>query len=380
MKFTRIKLTNWKNFVSAEVSLPERVFIIGPNASGKSNFLDAFRFLHDLAVPGGGLQRACFERGGVSKIRCLSARSIPGVTIEVELIHEDTKWEYEISFVQQNRSAGPIIQRERVVQNGEIILNRPDEEDEKDPKRRSQTALEQINVNQKFRNIADYFEQISYLHLVPQMIRGMSGFSRDYNVPTMYGGGFLENMAETSEKVRTRRLEKIGEVLRVAVPQLKGLKFGRDERGIPHLEALWEHWRPNNAGQQDESQFSDGTLRLIGLLWALQDGHGLLLLEEPELSLHTGIVRQLAPFIHRVRKKNARQVFISTHSLELLSDPGIGPEEIIMLKPDQNGTRLTLALDVSAVKNLMEAGIPASEAAIPATNPNNLGQLELFKL
>ena len=45
MHFSRIHLRNWKNFNQIEAPLQSRVFIIGPNASGKSNLLDAFRFL-----------------------------------------------------------------------------------------------------------------------------------------------------------------------------------------------------------------------------------------------------------------------------------------------------------------------------------------------
>jgi predicted ATP-dependent endonuclease of OLD family len=33
-------LKNWRNFRSLDVSFTERVFVIGPNASGKSNLLD----------------------------------------------------------------------------------------------------------------------------------------------------------------------------------------------------------------------------------------------------------------------------------------------------------------------------------------------------
>jgi hypothetical protein len=73
------------------------------------------------------------------------------------------------------------------------------------------------------------------------------------------------------------------------VPQLEQLEFTRDAvTGRPHLQALYSHWRPN-AGLQREDQFSDGTLRLLGLLWALLEGDSLLLLEEPELSLNAGI-------------------------------------------------------------------------------------------
>lgn len=59
MLITRIRLKNWRNFKKIEVKLRERVYIIGPNASGKSNFLDVMRFLRDIANPkGGGLQKA----------------------------------------------------------------------------------------------------------------------------------------------------------------------------------------------------------------------------------------------------------------------------------------------------------------------------------
>jgi len=54
LRFTRIHLENWRNFDSADVELAQRVFVVGPNASGKSNFLDAFR--------SGTESRACNRR------------------------------------------------------------------------------------------------------------------------------------------------------------------------------------------------------------------------------------------------------------------------------------------------------------------------------
>ena len=74
LRFGSIVLANWRNFGQAEASLQRRVFLVGPNASGKSNFLDAFRFLRDLVTDGGGLQEAVRRRGGVSSLRALSAR------------------------------------------------------------------------------------------------------------------------------------------------------------------------------------------------------------------------------------------------------------------------------------------------------------------
>jgi len=82
MIISRLKLKNWRNFKRVDVHLRERVYVIGPNASGKSNLLDVLRFLRDVAKPeGGGLQRAVKDRGGLTKLRCLLARKDPEVKI-----------------------------------------------------------------------------------------------------------------------------------------------------------------------------------------------------------------------------------------------------------------------------------------------------------
>ncbi|HQP99307.1 MAG TPA: AAA family ATPase, partial [bacterium] len=73
-RFTHLYLENWRNFARVDVDLQKRVFLIGPNASGKSNLLDVFRFLRDVVSVGGGFQAAVARRGGVKPLRCLAAR------------------------------------------------------------------------------------------------------------------------------------------------------------------------------------------------------------------------------------------------------------------------------------------------------------------
>jgi hypothetical protein len=66
---------NWRNCRAVGVPLRENSFLLGPNASGKSNFLDVFRFLRVIRKPeGGSLQKAIKDRGGIPKLRCLHAR------------------------------------------------------------------------------------------------------------------------------------------------------------------------------------------------------------------------------------------------------------------------------------------------------------------
>jgi predicted ATPase len=123
----------------------------------------------------------------------------------------------------------------------------------------------------------------------------------------------------------------------VAVPQLAEIDLVRDSRGAPHLRGKYERWRPQGAWQTEE-QFSDGTLRLMGLLWVAMEGGGPLLLEEPELSLHPEIVRYLPQMFARVQRRTGRQIILSTHSPDLLRDEGIGLDEVLLLRPRAEGT------------------------------------------
>jgi predicted ATPase len=376
LRFSHVQLRNWKNFAACDVAVADRVFLVGPNASGKSNFLDAFRFLRDLASPGGGFQEAVRRRSGVSAIRCLAARRYPDVELRVVVQGRDSfaRWEYELGF-NQDKQRRARITRERVARDGVTLLERPGQPDQEDPDRLTQTHLEQVNVNRPFRDMASFFESTRYLHIVPQLVREPDRSVGRANDP--FGGDFLEQIAKTQERTRVARLKSIRDALVVAVPQLKEIELWRDERGTPHLRGRYEHWRPQGAWQTEE-QFSDGTLRLMGLLWVAMDGGGPLLLEEPELSLHPEIVRFLPLMFARVQRRTGRQIIISTHSPDLLRDDGIGVDEVLLLRPDAEGTRVNPAGSFTDVRDLLEGGLTLADAVIPKTRPEHAGQLTLF--
>ena len=382
MIVSRVVLKNWKNFRHVDVRLRDRGFLVGPNASGKSNFLDVFRFLRDVAKPGGGLQRAVAGRGGLSRIRSLAARKEPNVEIRVELSNgrdNGPSWIYGIGIRQEPRGRRqPFLTYERVWDKRVQLLDRPDDSDNRDAVRLTQTHVEQINSNELFREVSEFFQSVLYLHLVPQLVRHPEQFQPSKEPEDPYGRRFLERIAKTPRKTRDARLRKIETALRTAVPQLTNLTLMKDALGVPHLEVLYEHWRPG-AGKQREDQFSDGTLRLIALLWILLEGDSLLLLEEPELSLHSEIVRKLPRLIHRIQGRRKRQVVISTHSADLMSDSGIGGEEAFLLVPQSEGTRVERASDRIDAKNLLDGGLTVAEAVLPLTRPSGIEQLGLFE-
>ena len=171
---------------------------MGPNASGKSNLLDVFRFLHELVTVGGGFREAVRKRGGVSRLRCLAARNPSDVVLIVNIGDDDhpARWHYELRFTQDKRQR-PIVKRERVIKDGHELLVRPDEQDRRDPERLSQTHLEQVNVNRDFREVADFFEGVRYLHLVPQLVREPDRSVGRRGDP--FGGDFLEQVAQEGD-------------------------------------------------------------------------------------------------------------------------------------------------------------------------------------
>jgi len=376
LRITHINIQNWRNFRKIDTELQQRVFLVGPNASGKSNFLDIFRFLNDIVSVGGGFQEALRKRGGLPGIRALSARQYPDVIIKFSLGTDEQPniWSYELRF-KQDKFKQPTITKERITHRGKEILDRPKTEDIEDPARLNYTYLEQVNVNKEFREISEFLKFIRYLHIVPQLVREPDRSVGKKNDP--YGGDFLDQIISTPKKTQDARLRRIGKALSVAVPQLKEIKMERDEKGKAHLIGRYEHWRKSGAWQK-EDQFSDGTLRLLGLLWALLDGDGPLLLEEPELSLHPEVIRHIPEMFAKIQIKSHRQIIVSTHSPDILKDEGIGLTEVLLLKPSPEGTKVVSLNKIKDAEVLLKHGVSLAEFVIPHTMPANSLQLTLF--
>ena len=366
-------------------------------------FLDIFRFLRDIVKnEGGGLQEAVASRGSVAIIQSLVIEQDAEVAIDIRLADTSESaetWRYAVGFRQAPQSQSyshryfASLTHERVWKDGKLLLNRPDAEDEKDPDRLIHTTLEQTHHD--FRELVDFFHSITYLHLVPQLIRfpdlitvnsvetdtnaRRSGSrARSKSIRTQLGYGLLEKIDSVDEDTRCSRMKTIEEALKIAIPQLERLEFKHDEMGRPHLSVRCSHWHPNSSAQHEE-QLSDGTLRLLGFLWSLLESESVLLLEEPELSLHVGIVSQLAYLIYKMQASKNQQVLVSTHSDVLLTEPGIDGTEVLMLTPTKTNTEVKLASDIDDVKHLLKAGFTAGEVVFSDPQFEHPERLSLLK-
>lgn len=133
MLVQRLSLRNWRNFRDVDVRLRENTYLLGANATGKSNLLDVFRFLRDISKPqGGGLQKAVSDRGGIPKLRCLHARRTPEVIIDAYLAESaddpEPAWRYLLAFKPEGKGAQrTLIAREQVWRGNEQqpLITRP---------------------------------------------------------------------------------------------------------------------------------------------------------------------------------------------------------------------------------------------------------------
>ena len=374
MQISHVTAHNWRNFKNLDVAVADRLLIVGPNAAGKSNLLDLFRFLGDISRPGGGLAAALEARGGLSRARCLFSRNNHKgeLAIMVDLCDGEDEWRYELAIKGEKGGHNrPIVVREIVTRNGRELLSRPDTNDDRDPDQLTQTHLEQISANQEFRPIAEYFAKANYFHLVPQMIRYPQAGGAS---PRAFGSSMIADMNATPVRTRQAWFRRIEKALQSAVPGFETLRLEVDKAGQPHLIAGYRNWR-RNPSEQNETDFSDGTLRLIGLLWTIISSPangGVLLLEEPELSLNAAVVQKLASLLAMAQRGTSMQVILSTHSPELLDDEGIRPGEVLVLQVTSDATVANQLSEIAEVEAQISADLPLSEVVAELINPGDL--------
>lgn len=374
MQITHVTAHNWRNFKNLDFAVADRLLIVGPNAAGKSNLLDLFRFLGDISRKGGGLAAALEARGGLSRARCLFARNNHKgeLAIMVDLRDGEDEWRYELAI--KGKKGGhnhPIVVREIVTRNGSELLSRPDANDDRDPDQLTQTHLEQISANREFRPIAEYFAKVNYFHLVPQMIRYPQAGGAS---PRVFGSSMIADMNATPVRTRQAWFRRIERALQSAVPGFETLRLEVDKAGQPHLIAGYRNWR-RNPSEQNETDFSDGTLRLIGLLWTIISSPangGVLLLEEPELSLNAAVVQKLASLLAMAQRGTSMQVILSTHSPELLDDEGIRPGEVLVLQVTSDATVANQLSEIAEAEAQISADLPLSEVVAELINPGDL--------
>ncbi|MDO9097920.1 MAG: AAA family ATPase, partial [Candidatus Methanoperedens sp.] len=134
MTITKIRLSNFKSFKQLDVELGKFNVFVGANASGKSNFIQIFKFLRDMTNH--GLDNAISIQGGIEYLRNIKISQSEEFSLEVTtnkkfIRHLGLKQEingikiyetsYKITIKFKNEGLGLEIVEDKIAQKCEFV-------------------------------------------------------------------------------------------------------------------------------------------------------------------------------------------------------------------------------------------------------------------
>lgn len=338
---TRLELTNWKSFAQSTLHIDPLTFVIGVNASGKSNLIDAFSCLSKLAHgrPIGEVIDSI--RGGKDwLIREGQAKASLCVTVE----HSSDTITYRVEFERANDHIE--ITGEELRQNGLLLFKtnslRPDDTticahcytaDNEDPKifslNRTVATLSMIEIM----DVAEQIKEAAYimvhtlrytfiLNPIPNNMRGYSRLWRELKDDASNIAGVLAALErkEAVERQLSAYLRYLPEheIKRVWTETVG--RFGSD--AMLYCE---EQWMPGQSTIVDARGMSDGTLRFLAIVAALLTMRpgSLLIVEEIDNGLHPSRAKALVAMLKELSEQRQVDVLCTTHNPVLVDELGI---------------------------------------------------------
>ena len=362
MKLTHFAAANWCNFAHIEFDMSSRVFIVGPNSSGKSNLLGALRFLSDIARY--GLVAATEDLGGLDRYVHSGADSASFVATFDDA---GSLVEYVLKL-QRSASDGEGLTREGGANEASALLS--EDPLSGNPSWRVLSVRETVIVNDRDElegendwqsKLRQVLAGIRYIHPNPKkMLERADRYDPDH------GTGFFQYAGRFSDQQLNAALDRIRPIMAAAVPEVPNLSYLRMGLGT---EVVFYSDIPERGarGVYSHEQFSEGTIRLLGMLFGLATlprTTSIVLIEEPEAFLQASVVRSMSSFLAEVAMTHDVQMVISTHSPELIDSELVLPSQVLVLRPEDGETvgELLSQSNDPRIRAVISAGLPKSEA------------------
>ena len=388
---TRVVLKNYKSIAACDVRLQPLTFLVGRNGSGKSNFLDALRFVADAL--NFSLDHALRDRGGINDVRRRSRGHPNHFSIRLEFVlPEGLTGHYALRIGTRSPGRYEVQTEECRIQNKPCLTSEEyfrvesgtvTDTSVKVAPAAASDRLYLVNASglPEFRPVYEAFFRMGFYNLNPDKIR-------DLQVPDP-GDVLLRdgsNLTSVFTKLSPIVKKDTEEYLSAVVPGIHTV----DVKGFGPKETL--EFRQDVAGDTHRWRFlannmSDGTLRVLGILVALFQGDDdaqkrvtLVGIEEPETALHPGAVAVLLDSLRDAA--NRTQVIITTHSPELLDDKHLDVESILAAEA-HNGNTVIAPVDEASRSVVQDRLFTAGEllrsnqlqpdpAALPAAKEKSL--------
>ena len=357
-----IRLRNLLSFGpdNEEFELKSLNVLIGPNASGKSNFIEAIDLLRattrDINEPcrqGGGIREWLWkgnrEEGIISIDVIITNRpekKVSFINYHIDLnIIDEAFFVYEEVIKPEKKGGNVNFFYKNITDKAEWIITRGfkynvEELMPEDDFDIHQSILSQfksfrdypeitrlgrnLNKIKIYRNIDVTKKSVSRL---PQQTDLPSDFlSEDFNnLPLVINE--LESKKETQDLVVDKLRILYDDVDRIITKIVGGpIQIFIQEKGLNDLIPA--------------SRLSDGTLRYLCLLTILchPEPPPLICIEEPEIGLHPDIMPTIAELLIEASKRT--QLIVTTHSDALVSALSETPESVVVCEHDDDGTHM----------------------------------------
>ncbi len=395
MAIKKIKVTNFKSFKDLDVDLGNFNILIGANASGKSNFVQIFKFLKDIAVS--GLENAVSLQGGIeytqnlilgkgnntlfnvnSDRTFLHGQSHVGINITKEIIpefdiiehkfalrHSDVKvkivedvisYRSHDNFVKLSKTKNNTLsietgnldpQYERIIDSLISLFN-----NDKNYLLSDSYFLYSSPLTSLFTPYKNIFENISFYDFDPKLpkkatpIAGKAELEEDGSNLSIVLNTIIEN------KDKKDKLLGIMKDILPFVNDLKVEKFADRSMLFTIKERFFDKLLP-------ASLISDGTINVTALILALYfDEKPLAIIEEPERNIHPHLMSRLVEMMKDASRN--KQIIITTHNPELIKHADL--DDILFVSRDSEGfTQITRPSEKEEIKVFLKNEIGLDE-------------------
>ena len=350
---TKLRLQNWKSFEDSTLFIDSLSILIGTNASGKSNVLDAFAFLRAIGEGKRLVDVIQAVRGGEEWI---VRRGEKGFCISLQIEEEQT---YLVDLrVQKNGDT---------FQYGSCDIHVKGEEKLKEamPRQFGGTSYEMTwNVYGQSEASLDLlpliyrnFRNVFILDPMPARMRDYCRVSKELKSDGSNVAGVLCALG----KSRQHKVEALLSNYVRPLPERDINKVISVPIGLTKSDAMlycYEDWNPENP--VDARGMSDGTLRFIAIVVALltAEPHSLLLIEEVDNGLHPSRAKELVDMLKQLSSERQVDVLCTTHNPVLLDELGnrMIPFVSYVTRDEKGNSRVNLLEDKQNLAKLMASG------------------------
>ena len=396
-------LSNFKSFREAKLPLGPLTVLIGANAAGKSNAIEALRLLSWLAqgqklssikyavnsadrVVRGRVDDLCLRGERFFGLGCVTDdktynRLAMQISIrqgelhiskeEVKADGDDVNWLYRMDrpsidegtdagVAYNNFSSGP--NKPHVTVSDQMaVFGQLDSASSFDFKHEiSQETIPP--VAKRFQNL---LANVIFLDPVPARMRGYSFISDKQLLgdgtnlsSTLYALWGSDDEA-TVEPYTTQRAAILGFIQSLPEQDIENLSFlvgPRSEVMVQLIESFGKVLRPCDA-----SLLSDGTLRVLAIVAAMLSAPegSLVVIEEIDNGVHPSRARQLLDGIRSIAQRRALRVLLSTHNpamLDALPDEAVGDVVFCYRDPSDGTSKLIRMSEIPDGPELLVQG------------------------